>query len=75
MTANSLIEVTLESINQAYQPGTLPWMKANRPDEWGKVLAMEGQVNEMALGGAMEGLRKALSEYQGLIPCHDGEGV
>ena len=67
MTANSLIDLTLERIGREYQAGTLPWTKANRPAEWGMMLTMEWRVNKMALGGTMEGLRKALSEYQGLI--------
>ena len=64
---NQLIDVTVKKINQQYHPGTLAQMKLNRPDDWGNMLALEGRVNEIALGGTMEGLRKALSEYQGLI--------
>ena len=42
-------------------------MKANRPNDWGNMLTLEGRVNEMALGSDVEGLRRVLSEYQGLI--------
>ncbi len=42
-------------------------MKVNRPEGWGKVLAMEGKVNEMAFESNTEGLREALGECQSLI--------
>lgn len=42
-------------------------MKANRPDEWRKMLTLEGRANETALGNDTEGLKRALSDYQGLI--------
>ena len=67
MMASSLIDAILERINQEYHPGTFPWMKANRTDDWGNMLTLEGRVNEMALGSDTEGLREALSEYQSLI--------
>lgn len=67
MTANSLIDITLERIGQEYQGGTLPWMKANRPNEWGTMLTLEGRVNEMALGSDLSGLREVLGEYQRII--------
>ena len=67
MTANPLIEVTLKEIGQRYQPGTLAWMKMNRPDEWRKMLTIERKVNELAVGSNLEGFREALGEYQRLI--------
>jgi len=67
MTANSLIDLALEEITRDYHPGALVWMKMNRSEEWGKVLAIEGKVNKLALGSNLKGLREALSEYQGLI--------
>jgi hypothetical protein len=67
MMVNSLIDHTLESINRDYQPGTLPWIKGNRPEKWEEMLTLEGKVNEMVLGGNIEGLREALNEYQRII--------
>src|SRR4030042_2137604 len=67
MMVNSLIDETLERINQKYQPGTLVWTKVNKPDEWGKILTLEGRIDEMALESNLKGLREALDEYQGLI--------
>jgi hypothetical protein len=67
MTANSLIDITIREITRDYQPGTLAWMKANSPDDWGNMLTLEGKVNEMALGSDTEGLKRALSDYQMLI--------
>jgi hypothetical protein len=67
MMANSLIDATIREIAQAYQPGTLAWMKVNRPNDWGDMLTLEGRVNKMALGSDTEGLKRALSEYQSLI--------
>lgn len=72
MMANLLIDETLERINQEYQPGTLPWMKANRPSKWGETVALERRVNETALEGNLKGLREALSEYQSLILIMEG---
>lgn len=63
----SLISEALKEIASAYQLGTLGWMKVNRPDEWGKMLALEQRINEKALRSDTESLRKALSEYQELI--------
>jgi len=63
---NSLIDDTLKRINQGYSPGTLRWIKGN-PDRWAVLLTLEGRVNEMALGSDTGGLKRALSEYQGLI--------
>ena len=62
-----LVEQTLREMNEAYKPGTLEWMKRNRPDEWAKMLALEREINKMALCGDLDGLRGALSNYQGLI--------
>lgn len=42
-------------------------MKANRPDEWGKMLTLERGINGMALGGNLDDLRGALNGYQTLI--------
>ena len=67
MTARLLIDETLKRINQEYQSGTLPWMKTNRPNEWGKLLILERRINKTALDRNMRGLREALDEYQGLI--------
>lgn len=67
MTVNSLIDLAIREIAQAYQPETLVWTKANRPNGWGIMLTMEERINKMALGGDIDGLREALNEYQGLI--------
>jgi hypothetical protein len=62
-----LIEQTLYKINSPWEPGTLKWMKVNRPHEWGEMLTLEGEINKTALGSDLDGLRGALSKYQGLI--------
>jgi hypothetical protein len=67
MAGKLLIDETLEDINQEYKPGTLPWMKANRPAEWEKMLTLERSINETALVGNQGGLRGVLDEYRGLI--------
>ena len=64
---NSLIDATMREIAEAYQPSTLAWVKANRPDEWGKMLTLEQKVNEMAFRGDLDGLRGALNSYRELI--------
>ena len=67
MTGRLLIDETLKRINQEYQPGTLAWMKANRPNDWGSMLNLERSINKTALEGNFKSLREALDEYQGLI--------
>jgi hypothetical protein len=67
MTANSLIDLTLKEIAKEYRPEILAWMKANRPNKWGKMLTFERRINGMALGGNLNSLRGALNEYQSLI--------
>jgi len=62
-----LIDQTLKEIDEAWEPGTIEWMKANRPNEWGNMLTLERRINETALGGDLKRLREVLSEYQGII--------
>jgi len=64
---HDLIDRTLQEINRGWKPGTLEWMKANRPGEWDKMLTLECTINEMGLGDNQEGLRGVLDEYRGLI--------
>lgn len=65
--AKRFIEDTLEQIDKAYHPRTLPWVKANRPEKWREMVSLEEKINQVALRNSTEGLREALSEYQGLI--------
>ncbi len=67
MTANSLIDSTMERINRVYRPGTLSHMKRFHPDEWKRLVALEGEINKLAIKGDTEGLKKGLMEYQRLI--------
>jgi hypothetical protein len=64
---HGLIDRTLEEIARDYQPGVLPWTKANRPDGWRKMLIAEQKINKMPMSCDLDGLRGALSNYQGLI--------
>lgn len=66
-TPHDLIDRTLEKINQEWRPGALGWMKRSRPGDWTRMVALEGEINKMALEGNLEGLRGALGEYQSLI--------
>lgn len=67
MTANSLIDVALGMIAKGYSPGTLPWIKVDRPDDWRRMVGLEGEINERALKEDINGLKKALEHYQELI--------
>ena len=67
MTVNALIDLTLLEIAREYHSGTLPWMKKNRPNEWGDMITLEKKINGMVLEGNLKGLRGALDEYQSLI--------
>ncbi len=67
MTANSFIDATLVLINLEYQPGTLVRIKVNRPDIWGKVIALEQEINEVSLEGDVGKLKKVLESYQELF--------
>lgn len=67
MTANSLIDITLEEIATEYQTGTLAWMKRNRPGEWRTMLSLEEETNQKTLKGDMEGLKEVLKQYKRLI--------
>ena len=59
----SLIEQTLQKINEGWEPGALEWIKANRPDEWAKMFTLERSINKAALEGNLNALREALGEY------------
>jgi hypothetical protein len=67
VSAMTMIERTLQKINENYEAGLIEWIKLNRPNEWNKIRTLEGRVNEMALRSDLSGLREALSEYQSLI--------
>ena len=62
-----LIEATIEDINRGWHPGTLEWVKRSRPVDWKRMVALEAMINGKALTGDIEGLRKALEKYRGLI--------
>jgi hypothetical protein len=64
MTASALIDLTLEEITCDYQPGTLPWLKKNRPKEWIRLLEIEGAINHAALSGDEKSLTTALEGYR-----------
>lgn len=64
---NTLIDNTLCEIAQRYQPRTLVRFKRTRPKEFEKMKAIEKEINRLALGEDLEGLKKALSEYKELI--------
>lgn len=63
----SLIDVTLERINNAYQPGMLAWVKKRRPKDWKRLLNCESKINRAAIQGDQEGLNKTLIEYEGFV--------
>ena len=65
--AKSLIETTLQRIDQTYHPGTLAWVKMKKPEEWRKTIAIEAEINRLAFQGDEAGLSKALNEYEGFI--------
>jgi hypothetical protein len=62
-----LIDQTMNQINEAWDPGTLEWMKVSRPEEWRKMLALEVEINKTALGGDLDGLMGILNSYRGII--------
>lgn len=62
-----LIDQMLREINSAWEPGVLAWTKANRPDEWGKMLTLEGEINKIALCGDLNAFREVLDSYRGII--------
>lgn len=64
---HGLIDRTLQGMNEAYKAGALEWMKGSRPEDWKRMVAMETMINEKALTGDIEGLRKALEEYPGFM--------
>jgi len=67
MTANSLIDLSLEEIARGYQPGVLPWMKADKPKEWNEMIALEKKINDEAVKEDVEGLKETLRRYKVLI--------
>jgi hypothetical protein len=61
------IDRTLQEINGAWQPGTLKWMKINRPESWKTVIRLEREINEAALSRNMISLETALNRYRELM--------
>ena len=64
---HALIDQALREINESWEPGALEWMKVNRPNDWGDMLILEGEINKIALCGDLDGLRGALNSYRGVI--------
>lgn len=67
MTAKRLIDLIIEEIARDYQPGTSPRMKMNRQGAWGKMLALEEEINKTALCGNLDAFRGVLNSYRGVI--------
>jgi hypothetical protein len=67
MMVKSLIEHVLNDIAKEYQPGTLAKMKQNKPAVWGKLLALENQINRAALERNYKNLKRGLASYKKLI--------
>ena len=70
MMDSLVIDLTLKEIAKDYQPGTLPWMKVNSPEEWRRMLILEQRINGMALEGNLDGLRVGLRRISGPNPWH-----
>ena len=62
-----LIDLAVQEINQGWEPGTLEWMKRNRPREWGKMLAVEGKINDSSLQKDSKVVKGVLAEYNSLM--------
>ncbi len=67
MMANSLIDETLERINQEYRTGTLARMKRFHSTEWRKLVILEEEINRCVLEENMVPLSRVLIEYEGLL--------
>jgi hypothetical protein len=72
MMVKSLIDKTLERINQEYQPGSLIRIKLNSPENWGKVIGLEQEINEVFFEGDVEKLKKVLESYRELFTMLKG---
>jgi len=60
----SLIDNTLMEIANNYQAGLLPWVKKERPEQWGRMLNIESRINTAALSGNKISLTLALEAYK-----------
>lgn len=65
-----LIEETIQEINKGFKPGTLSKLKPLQR-AWQRMLAIENEINRMALAGDIDGLKKALERYKGLLSVVD----
>lgn len=63
----SRIDDTLDRIDRGYQPGTLAWVKRERPKEWGRMIALETKITRLAFQGNDMELTKVLNEYEAFI--------
>ena len=62
-----LIDLAVQEINEGWELGTLEWMKRNRPREWGKMLAVEGKINDSSLQKDSKVVKGVLAEYKSLM--------
>jgi hypothetical protein len=61
-----LIGQTFIEINQHWEPGALEWMKRTRANDFKKMVALEEQINQLALSGNVNTLNEVLKSYTGL---------
>lgn len=71
------IEATLREIGKEYRPGLIRWIK-EQPDQWGRLLTLEDQINKAALVRDEIMLTGALSEYRDffteMVNWYEGKG-
>jgi hypothetical protein len=61
-----LIDQTLREINEAWAPGALTWVR-QRPKDFEKIVALEGEINRFALEANMQELSEVLRTYKELM--------
>jgi hypothetical protein len=63
----NLVTETIREIDKTYRPGTLEWLKKNRPMEWKALVWLETWINERVQKGQDRELRELLNEYKELL--------
>jgi len=67
VTEHNLIEMSLRKIGEAWQTGTLEWMKRTRPNDFEKMVTLEIEINRMVLEHDINSLREVLKNYEELM--------
>lgn len=65
--SSNLIEKTIEEINEEWEPGILPWMEKERPNDYRRMETFEQRININSMSGNIGDLIHSLDGLKSLM--------